>query len=160
MAMRNFRQLCLAAVVLLAAGSLSQAADPVPVDPLARARGRELFNRVWEPNDPRSQAGDGLGPVFNDTSCAACHSQAGLGGGGSIEHNVRVVSISNTTTLKKKQLIHPGFKAQSSLVLHRDHKSIERHAYDGWRKRDCSTGPAKAARTTSRRCRTSFASLR
>jgi CxxC motif-containing protein (DUF1111 family) len=31
--------------------------------------------------------GDGLGPVFNARSCAACHFQGGVGGGGGIEHN-------------------------------------------------------------------------
>ena len=29
--------------------------------------GRELFERVWLKNDPRSHGGDGLGPVFNAT---------------------------------------------------------------------------------------------
>ncbi|MFM8273446.1 MAG: di-heme oxidoredictase family protein, partial [Gemmata sp.] len=31
--------------------------------------------------------GDGLGPVFNAKSCAACHFQGGVGGGGGNEHN-------------------------------------------------------------------------
>ena len=34
--------------------------------------GRELFVREWIPGDPRSHRGDGLGPVFNDSSCVAC----------------------------------------------------------------------------------------
>ena len=36
--------------------------------------------------DPKAH-GDGLGPVFNARSCAACHFQGGLGGGGGNEHN-------------------------------------------------------------------------
>jgi hypothetical protein len=50
------------------------------------AEGRELFEREWSPNDPLAH-GDGLGPVFNARSCAACHFQGGLGGGGEVEHN-------------------------------------------------------------------------
>jgi CxxC motif-containing protein (DUF1111 family) len=50
------------------------------------AEGRELFEHEWAPNDPLAQ-GDGLGPVFNAKSCASCHFQGGLGGGGGLEHN-------------------------------------------------------------------------
>jgi CxxC motif-containing protein (DUF1111 family) len=50
------------------------------------AEGRELFEHEWAPNDPLA-SGDGLGPVFNARSCAACHFQGGLGGGGGLEHN-------------------------------------------------------------------------
>lgn len=50
------------------------------------ATGQELFEHTWTANDPLAH-GDGLGPVFNAKSCAACHFQGGLGGGGGIEHN-------------------------------------------------------------------------
>ena len=40
-----------------------------------------MFEREWQPNDPLAH-GDGLGPVFNAKSCAACHFQGGVGGGG------------------------------------------------------------------------------
>lgn len=63
---------------------------PIIWGPMARASeiaaGRELFEHEWTPNDPLAQ-GDGLGPVFNAKSCASCHFQGGLGGGGGIEHN-------------------------------------------------------------------------
>lgn len=63
---------------------------PIIWGPSARASeiaaGRELFEREWSPNDPEAH-GDGLGPVFNARSCAACHFQGGLGGGGANEHN-------------------------------------------------------------------------
>ncbi len=49
--------------------------------------GKELFEHEWTPNDPLAH-GDGLGPVFNARSCAACHFQGGLGGGGGQMHNV------------------------------------------------------------------------
>ncbi|HEY3965193.1 MAG TPA: di-heme oxidoredictase family protein, partial [Planctomycetaceae bacterium] len=41
---------------------------------------------------PRSHGGDGLGPVFNDTSCVACHNQGGTGGGGPASKNVDIIS--------------------------------------------------------------------
>lgn len=63
---------------------------PILWGPTARASeiaaGRELFEREWAVNDPQAH-GDGLGPVFNAKSCAACHFQGGLGGGGGVEHN-------------------------------------------------------------------------
>jgi CxxC motif-containing protein (DUF1111 family) len=63
---------------------------PILWGPSARAsevaEGRELFEHEWTPNDPLAH-GDGLGPVFNARSCATCHFQGGLGGGGGIEHN-------------------------------------------------------------------------
>ncbi len=57
------------------------------------ALGRELFEHEWTPNDPLAH-GDGLGPVFNARSCAACHFQGGLGGGGASEHDVLSFEIS------------------------------------------------------------------
>jgi CxxC motif-containing protein (DUF1111 family) len=56
------------------------------------ADGRELFTREWLPNDSRSHGGDGLGPVFNDSSCVACHNQGGIGGGGAASKNVDIVT--------------------------------------------------------------------
>jgi len=52
--------------------------------------GRELFMHEWTPNDPLAANGDGLGPVFNAASCAACHKQGSPGGGGPVENNVTV----------------------------------------------------------------------
>ncbi|MGP0063025.1 MAG: di-heme oxidoredictase family protein [Isosphaeraceae bacterium] len=54
--------------------------------------GRELFSRQWRPNDPRCHGGDGLGPVYNATSCVACHGQGGPGGAGPARLNVEVIS--------------------------------------------------------------------
>lgn len=57
------------------------------------AAGRDLFEHQWAPNDPFAH-GDGLGPVFNAKSCAACHFQGGLGGGGTNEHNALGFEVS------------------------------------------------------------------
>jgi CxxC motif-containing protein (DUF1111 family) len=55
--------------------------------------GEKLFAHEWQPNDPLSAAGDGLGPVFNAKSCAACHFQGGIGGAGGLQHNVAAFEV-------------------------------------------------------------------
>jgi CxxC motif-containing protein (DUF1111 family) len=72
----------------------SPKADPVAV-------GSEIFHREWMPNDPRGQ-GDGLGPVFNDSSCIACHNSGGSGGAGPVSKNIDILSASR----------NPGFMVQ------------------------------------------------
>ena len=57
------------------------------------ALGRDLFDRRWRPDDPRCHGGDGLGPVFNATSCLDCHRQGGPGGGGPSRTNAVLVSV-------------------------------------------------------------------
>jgi RNA polymerase sigma factor (sigma-70 family) len=54
--------------------------------------GRELFERVWVKNDPRSHGGDGLGPVFNGQSCVACHNLGGSGGAGAFDRNIEIAT--------------------------------------------------------------------
>lgn len=72
---------------------------PVMWGPSASAATQEagamLFEHEWQPNDPIAH-GDGLGPVFNDRSCVACHFQGGVGGGGSLEHNVTSFEVHPT----------------------------------------------------------------
>ncbi|MEM6689111.1 MAG: di-heme oxidoredictase family protein, partial [Planctomycetota bacterium] len=56
--------------------------DRVPGEsPAAVEQGRELFDRQWSAVDP-VLGRDGLGPLFNATSCSQCHQQGGIGGGG------------------------------------------------------------------------------
>src|SRR5258708_36961299 len=40
--------------------------------PEPKADGKELFTREWLPGGRRSHTGDGLGPLFNASSCVAC----------------------------------------------------------------------------------------
>jgi len=56
--------------------------------------GRELFERIWLRNDPRSHGGDGLGPVFNAQSCVACHNLGGPGGAGTLDRNIEIATAS------------------------------------------------------------------
>src|SRR6516165_12015845 len=62
-------------------------------DKKALEQGKELFTREWIAGDRRSHAGDGLGPVYNAQSCAACHRLGGIGGAGNNETNVSLVSV-------------------------------------------------------------------
>ncbi len=71
--------------------------------------GKEIFLREWIPNDPRSHGGDGLGPVFNDSSCVACHNQGGAGGGGAASKNVNIVSATFNQPIQQFQQPQPGF---------------------------------------------------
>ncbi len=73
------------------------AAKPVSAMP----DGKELFAREWIPHDPRSPRGDGLGPVFNDTSCVACHNQGGAGGGGPASKNVHILTTTNLAQVQQ-----------------------------------------------------------
>ncbi len=58
--------------------------------------GRALFLREWIPGEPTPGGGDGLGPVYNDTSCVACHNQGGPGGAGGAGKNVHLVTATVT----------------------------------------------------------------
>jgi CxxC motif-containing protein (DUF1111 family) len=77
--------------------------------------GKELFAREWIPNDPRSPGGDGLGPMYNDTSCIKCHNQGGAGGAGPRDKNVRIVTPLSGTTPNGPGRCPTG----PSFVLHR-----------------------------------------
>ncbi|WP_112661641.1 di-heme oxidoredictase family protein [Microvirga flavescens] len=46
---------------------------PVQSHALDEAIGRALFRRAWVPAPSSTLANDGLGPLFNARSCAACH---------------------------------------------------------------------------------------
>src|SRR6266851_4879420 len=55
---------------------LWQRARQQPVDAAIARAGQTLFLHEWTPRDPLAAGGDGLGPVFNATSCVACHRPA------------------------------------------------------------------------------------
>ena len=68
--------------------ALRSEAASAALDLAAVSEGMVLFTHEWTANDPLCPTGDGLGPVFNATSCAQCHSQGGVGGSGGNDHNV------------------------------------------------------------------------
>ncbi|HEY2158457.1 MAG TPA: hypothetical protein VGH33_22695, partial [Isosphaeraceae bacterium] len=65
---------------------------------LAR-RGRELFLRDWRVDDPRCHGGDGLGPLYNASSCVACHGLGGPGGAGPASTNVDLLNLAKFQTV-------------------------------------------------------------
>jgi RNA polymerase sigma factor (sigma-70 family) len=96
-----------------------------------RLRGERLFAREWAPQQRGAHGGDGLGPVFNDTSCVACHGQGGPGGAGPESKNaVILTAIPAGATFYAT--IHPAFASTSSVVLHRHGTEP---AYAAWRQR-------------------------
>jgi CxxC motif-containing protein (DUF1111 family) len=103
------------------AGGL-RAADTAKSSGEERSRGRELFEREWLPGDSRTHGGDGLGPVYNDSSCIACHNLGGSGGGGSASKNVDLITASQNNIRQfpegAESRGEPGFlgKALGSLV--------------------------------------------
>lgn len=93
--------------------------------------GEAIFQHRWQPGQPASVGGDGLGPVHNDVSCVACHFQGGVGGGGGIEKNATVLSLgpkparmSEVVFIKTAAKVHPGLiespvTLRDSIVLHK-----------------------------------------
>lgn len=57
------------------------------------AVGRQLFEQNWSQRNPALMGSDGLGPLFNGSSCATCHRQGGIGGAGEAEFNAKSISI-------------------------------------------------------------------
>ena len=116
----RIRCLVLLAVTLSGtAATVTSAADPAAARPdteAIRIDGAELFTREWIPGDPRSHGGDGLGPVFNDSSCVACHNQGGTGGAGSASKNVEIVTAIHAPDRNRNsvpQMSIPGILFQS-----------------------------------------------
>jgi CxxC motif-containing protein (DUF1111 family) len=99
-------------------------APPPGGEAASRSEGKDLFLREWSFYDERSPAGDGLGPVFNERSCFACHRLGGPGGAGANEKNVSILAVRGSRSLDKEQLeslanVHPAFRQAKSVVLHR-----------------------------------------
>jgi CxxC motif-containing protein (DUF1111 family) len=85
----SYAVIALAALSPVGLRALSwRSASSAEVDPLMAQAGHKLFVHEWKPNDPLSRGGDGLGPVFNASSCVECHFQGGLGGAGGVRFNV------------------------------------------------------------------------
>ena len=94
--------------------------------------GKQLFAHQWTRFDRLCDKGDGLGPMFNAESCVACHFQGGMGGGGTNDKNVLILSAVVPKNASQKQInqikaalprIHPGFvknkEVVQSFLLHR-----------------------------------------
>src|SRR5437867_4376346 len=100
--------------------------------------GHELFTRDWsQPDVKPAEGGDGLGPMFNDVSCVACHQLGGIGGAGAAAKNVQLLHLTGAhgsplkSTLrvtdqvnKARQKVHPELvNGTTSVVLHRQQRT-------------------------------------
>lgn len=70
-----------------------RAAEPKSVPPANAEKGRLLFERVWKIGENATKDDDGLGPMFNERSCVACHALGGVGGGGPNQKNVDLLTV-------------------------------------------------------------------
>ncbi len=99
----------LAAIVAVAPAGVRaltwQRTRPQPVDAVMAKAGDGLFNHEWTP-------GEGLGPVFNATSCAACHFQGGIGGSGTLNENVTTFTVRDS----KGQILREGVVHADSIA--------------------------------------------
>ena len=116
-------------------------------NPAQVSEGLRLFLTDWSTVGRDGSKGDGLGPVFNERSCVACHSQGGPGGAGGSRVDVLILSDTGSTRLAdgsidpksddpgaawkpKSSDVFPGFATERSLVLHRFSTDP---GYDLWR---------------------------
>ncbi len=96
------------------------------VSPHMIADGEQLFTRNWESHAPTLD-GDGLGPLYNASSCASCHQQGGIGGGGAAAFNAHSIGIDaievygrrldNTMLGNLISQFHPGFVQSDRSVI-------------------------------------------
>jgi CxxC motif-containing protein (DUF1111 family) len=148
--------LCVASVQSIG-GGLARA-DSKSEKPDSVAVGYEIFNREWLPNDPRSHGGDGLGPVYNDSSCVACHNSGGSGGAGPVSKNIDILNASRNienapqpqarsdgiqsspASAKPLTDFHAGFRTSRTVVLHKF--GIDPN-YEAWRSQALSSAPMR-----------------
>ena len=102
-------------IAVLGIGGL-RADDTAKSSPDQRAQGRELFEREWLPGDSRTHGGDGLGPVYNDTSCIACHNLGGNGGAGPASKNVDIISASPNGQMIQQRVAGPQSSGEPSFL--------------------------------------------
>jgi CxxC motif-containing protein (DUF1111 family) len=85
--------------------TLALAASACGGDADSLAQGKELFERVFAAGTLAS-GGDGLGPVYNHHSCAACHSLGAIGGAGPID--VNAVTLTADLANRNRPPTRPG----------------------------------------------------
>ncbi|MFO0891188.1 MAG: di-heme oxidoredictase family protein [Isosphaeraceae bacterium] len=111
----RFAVLCAVGIAWLMGEATAQqasvrAAEPAPAHAdqgrAILSKGDELFRRQWTLEDPRSPAGDGLGPVFNERSCVNCHDLGGAGGAGRLGKNIDLIT---PASLDGRDVTSPGF---------------------------------------------------
>ncbi len=124
-------------------------------------RGEALFFKNWVANDPASPHGDGLGPVYNETSCVACHGLGAPGGAGPESKNVAILtalSANGRPIPRGLEKFHPGLRNSRSAVLHRygtdsNYSSWRRAFFDNHHGKDAGVPPDGVEETADARIR-------
>ena len=128
------------------------------------SEGLRLFLTDWSFANREGLGGDGLGPLFNERSCVACHSQGGAGGAGGSRVDVLILTDTRSTRRPDGSItppkaddraaghprssdVFPGFAAGRSLVLHRYSKD---EGYEPWRSSVLRSFGVTARRTPGR----------
>lgn len=118
---------------------------------------------TWDRPETTGKGGDGLGPVFNDVSCVACHSLGGVGGAGDNGHNIQLLSlmvaraktsVQRITLLKRARTIHPQLTLENpTVMLHKFGFGVadETYDYDSWREAVVQTARKSHARLDRQR---------
>lgn len=168
--MRALRVLPAVSFVFGLAVSIKASDVPLPPgnsSPELVEAGRQLFTMNFARPDRTAvvKGGNGLGPMFNDTSCVACHNLGGVGGAGDAESNVLLFGIVSrprspanvAAALTAAKKVHPGLSEDSAVkVLHRFALGDGQFAagYDRWRDRIlldfAPNGPASSIKPTRR----------
>ncbi|HZW35157.1 MAG TPA: di-heme oxidoredictase family protein [Isosphaeraceae bacterium] len=116
--------------ILALAGLARAGADPDPND--AIAKGRDLFLREWFPGEGTRPGGDGLGPVYNDTSCVACHGLGGPGGAGPSNKNAEILTaVRSGLTAVVRQLDEQARALQAAEAKSKPAEKLELQARKG-----------------------------
>jgi CxxC motif-containing protein (DUF1111 family) len=132
------------ALVALSWVAQTWAGPPESPTPVRVSEGLRLFLTDWSAVSHENSKGDGLGPVYNEKSCVACHNLGGPGGAGGSRGDVQILtdlgsqrfadgSILRDKTQPSKPLsstVFPGFATERSLVIHRYSTDP---GYDLWR---------------------------
>lgn len=105
---------------------LTVSSTVLAVSPESIAIGGRLFQQEWTARNP-ALGSDGLGPLFNAESCATCHHQGGVGGGGKAEFNAKSIGIESieiyggrVTSVSLAELVsrfHPGFVQSEGTII-------------------------------------------
>ena len=119
---------CCAVVMLIVLGGTAAPRCWGDDQPIAGPddHGQRLFERVFEPLPDAGGHSDGLGPLFNERSCIACHFLGGIGGAGPKTNNVELLTVdlsknrrASSNRADRLLKLHPGFASDTSIVLHR-----------------------------------------
>lgn len=142
------------ALLLAAGGLIVEALSPsIAADSVEGAEvtlGERIFQfnwalpEEWEGPESLGKAGDGLGPMFNDVSCVACHNQGGSGGAGDNDRNAHLLSVepagpvtrsNRAAVLRRLRSVHPELEASTTIVLQKFGlgSAADPLEYDLWR---------------------------